>query len=244
MMRRFAVALIATTMLVAPALAADAVKSTPAAPVAAATTAAPTVTSAPKDVSKTDKHLKTIKVAHRHPVRHMTFAKNGKHPSHVMAANVSKPVKTVKATPAASPATWFPWTVTKTDQHPKTLRVAHHHAPHLMVAKKGKHATHVKTAEVTTPIKAVTAAPAVSTSTPVVSTPAKPAVKVIKAGKNLKKTKVAHHHAVRHPAIAENGRPASHVKTVKVSKPVKHDNPSKTHKQVAHLVKSSKVIAN
>jgi hypothetical protein len=84
MMRKFAVALIATTMLVAPALAADAVKSTPA-PVAA-TTAAPAVTPAPKTeiktatkhatkhLAKTDRHLKTIKVAHRHTVRHMTFA--------------------------------------------------------------------------------------------------------------------------------------------------------------------------
>ena len=41
MIRKFAVALIATTMLVAPALAADAVKSTPAAPVAAASTRRP-----------------------------------------------------------------------------------------------------------------------------------------------------------------------------------------------------------
>src|ERR1700724_2480204 len=85
MMRKFAVALIATTMLVAPALAADAVKSTQAAPVAAATTAAPTATSAPttatKSAAKTEKHLKTIKVAHRHHVRHMTFAKNGRHSS-------------------------------------------------------------------------------------------------------------------------------------------------------------------
>ena len=81
MMRKFAVALIATTMLVAPALAADAVKSTPAAPVAAATTAAPTATPAPSTVTKTDKSLKTFKVSHRHHVRHMTVAKNGKHSS-------------------------------------------------------------------------------------------------------------------------------------------------------------------
>src|ERR1700724_1591437 len=53
MMRKFAVALIATTMLVAPALAADAVKSTPTAPAAAAATAAPAVTPAPKTETKT-----------------------------------------------------------------------------------------------------------------------------------------------------------------------------------------------
>ena len=105
MMRKFAVALIATTMLVAPALAADAVKSTPA-PVTAATTAAPAAASkteiktvtkhVTKHLAKTDKHLKTVKVAHRHSVHHMTFAKNGKHPSHVVSAKVTKPVKAVK----------------------------------------------------------------------------------------------------------------------------------------------------
>ena len=83
MIRKFAVALIATTMLVAPALAADAVKSTPAAPVAAASTAGrdtgrqgytktatkikTTTKHLTKTAIKTDKHLKTFKVAHRHP---------------------------------------------------------------------------------------------------------------------------------------------------------------------------------
>jgi len=38
----------------------------------------------------------------------------------------------------------------------KTFKVAHHHAHHLMVAK---HATHVKTAKVSQPVKAVTATP-------------------------------------------------------------------------------------
>src|ERR1700724_4609296 len=52
MMRKFAIALIATTMLVAPAVAADAVKPTPAAP--AATTTAPADTSAPKSDAKAD----------------------------------------------------------------------------------------------------------------------------------------------------------------------------------------------
>src|SRR5258708_1269930 len=147
MLRKFAVALIATTMLVAPALAADAVKSTPAAPAAAATTSAPvdaskshakadtkagvksdakTVTktdvktdtksvtgTAPKSVTKTDKEVKTIKVAHSHHVRHMTFAK----------AKVSKP--------AAPAMTWFQWTAPKTEKH---VKVAHHHVHHMIVA--------------------------------------------------------------------------------------------------------------
>jgi hypothetical protein len=185
MMRKFAVALIATTMLVAPALAADAVKSTPAAPVAAASTAAPTVTPARKDVSKavtkTDKHLKTVKVAHRH-AHHTTFAKNGKHPSHV------------------------------------------------------------KTAKVTKPVNAVTAAPAASTPTPVASTASQPAVKTIKAGTDLNKVKAVHHHTVRHLTTAKNGKHSVHVKTAKVSKPVKHPNVGKG--QVAHVAKSNKVTAN
>jgi hypothetical protein len=246
MIRKFAIALIATTMLVAPALAADAVKSTPA-PVAAATTAAPAVTTkteiktatkhATKHLAKTDKHLKTVKVAHRHSVHHMTFAKSGKHPSHVVSAKVSKPAKAVKATPAASPATWFQ---VKTDKPVKTFRVAHHHAHHLMVAK---HGGHVKTVKVSKPVKTVTAPATIST--PVVSTVAKPAVKVIKVSKAVKKIKVAHRHTVRHLSIAKNGQHATHIKTAKVSKPVKHANVSKTHKQVTHVVaKSSKVIAN
>jgi hypothetical protein len=244
MMRKFAIALIATTMLVAPALAADAVKSTPAAPVAAASTAAPTVTSDPKTdtktVTKTDKNLKTFKVSHRHPVRHMTVAKNFKHSSHVKTVKMSKPVKTVTATPAASPM-WFSWTAPKTEKH---LKVAHHHAHHMTFAKNDKHVSHVKTAKIAKPVTAVTAAPAASTLTPVASTVSKPAVKTIKASKDVKKIKVAHRHNVRHLTIAKNGKHVSQVKTAKVSMPVKHANVDKVHKQVVHEVKSNKVIVN
>jgi hypothetical protein len=180
MIRKFAVALIATTMLVAPALAADAVKSTPAAPVAAATTtAAPAVTPASKDASKTE-HRKTIKIAHRH-------------------------------------------------------------VHHLMVAENRTPASHVKSAKVTQPaIKTVTATPAVSTATPAAS---KPAVKVIKADHVIKKIKVANRHG-HHLTVAKNHKPARPVKTVNVSNPVTHANVVKTQGQVAHEVKSSKVIAN
>jgi hypothetical protein len=183
MIRKFAVALIATTMLVAPALAADAVKSTTAAPVAAATTtttttaAAPAVASASKDTSKTE-HRKAIKIAHRH-------------------------------------------------------------VHHLMVAKTHAPASHVKTANVTKPaIKTATATPAVLTATPAAS---KPAVNVIKADHVIKKIKVANHHG-HHLTVAKNRKPARPVKTV--SNPVTHANVVKTQGQVAHEVKSSKVIAN
>ena len=56
-----------------------------------------------KTAIKTDKHLKTFKVAHRHPL-------------HVKIAKVSKPVKTVTAAPA--PMTWFPWTQPSTVNKP------------------------------------------------------------------------------------------------------------------------------
>src|SRR5580700_7805714 len=94
MIRKFAVALIATTMLVAPALAADAVKSSPTAPVTAATTtAAPAATAGSKDATKTE-HRKTIKVAHRNG-HHLMVAKSRQPASHVKTAKVTKPVKTV-----------------------------------------------------------------------------------------------------------------------------------------------------
>src|ERR1700732_426900 len=71
MMRKFAIALIATTMLVAPALAADAVKSTPPAAVTQ---------------TKTDKDIKKTKVAHRHSGRHLAMVKHGKHSGSVKTA--------------------------------------------------------------------------------------------------------------------------------------------------------------
>jgi hypothetical protein len=153
MMRKFAVALIATTMLVAPALAADAVKSTPA---AAATTAAPTDTSAAKSdtktVTKPDKHLKTVKAAHRHHMRHVTVAKNDKHSSHVKAVKAPEPV---------NPAATVGSTVTKTDAASKpavkTIKADKHlKKRHPTVAKNGKHSSHVKTAKVSKPGKQIT----------------------------------------------------------------------------------------
>ena len=169
MMRKFAVALIATTMLAAPALAADAVKSTPAAGAAAATTAAPTVTAGAKSetkpvsgtVTKTDKHLKTIKVAHRHHVRHPAVAKNGGHSSQVKTAKVSEPVKSVTATPADSTTTPAAATankpevkVIKADKNLKKIKLSHrHNGHHLAMAKHGKHTGEVKTAKASKPVE-------------------------------------------------------------------------------------------
>jgi hypothetical protein len=54
---------------------------------------------------------------------------------------------------------------------------------------------------------------------------------------------VANRHG-HHPIVAKNHKPASPVKTVNVSKPVKHADVLKMQGQVAHEVKSNKVIAN
>jgi hypothetical protein len=181
MMRKFAVALIATTMLVAPALAADTAKSTPAAPVAAATT--PAATSTPAAVIKSKTH-KTLKVAHRHGVHHM-LAKN--HSSHVKtAAKVSKPVApatTTAATTTLAPvagASGIPTPAAATASKPavktikagagsKKLKVAHRHNGHKLAAAKTfkhaslkhgghEHGSHVKTAKVSKPVKHANAA--------------------------------------------------------------------------------------
>jgi hypothetical protein len=236
MMRKFAIALIATTMLVAPALAADAAKPTPATP--AATTTAPADASTPKSdakadaktvtksdvkadtksvtetATKTSKELKT-KVAHSHHVRHMTYAKNGVRAGHVKSAKMSKP--------AAPVMTWFQWgaptTAVKSDKHVKTLKVAHH-VHHTTFAKNHKPASHVQTAKASKPVDAVTTAPVTSSPAPVAASPSKPDVKVIKAGKEPKK---------------------SHL-TTKVSKLVQPATEGKAGGDVA--VKSNKVITN
>jgi hypothetical protein len=103
MLRKLAVALIATSMLAAPAFAADASKSTtstPTAPIAApakadAPASGTTATPAVKTV-KAEKSAKTVKVATRSHRRHSHrwyVAHHGKHPVHVMTAKVSHPVK-------------------------------------------------------------------------------------------------------------------------------------------------------
>ena len=68
-------------------------------------------------------------------------------------------------------------------------------------------------------------------------------MKTIKVNRDHKRIKVADRHNGHHVATAKNLK-HSHVKTAKVSKPVKHANAGRTHGQVAHVVKNSKIIAN
>jgi hypothetical protein len=118
MMRNFAIAMIATTMLVAPALAAETVKpaqttapsatTTPASKTDAATKPAVKTIKADKDLKsgaapaaevatvKGDKDSKSVKVAtgsHRHHSHHWYMVHRGKPSNHVIAAEGSKPVK-------------------------------------------------------------------------------------------------------------------------------------------------------
>jgi hypothetical protein len=126
------------------------------------------------------------------------------------------------------------------------------------LAKNSKHPSHVKTVKVSKPVKSATATaattpvatanPAAVTTTPAASTVSKPA-KTIKASRGAKKIKVAHRHNGHHLAMAKTSKHvsvkhASHVRTAKVSKPIQHANPARAHKQVAHVAKDPKVIAN
>jgi hypothetical protein len=248
MMRKFAVALIATTMLVAPALAADAAKPTPAAP--AATTTAPADTSAPKSDAKADTKsgIKTdaktvtksdVKAETKSDAKTVTetATKTGKelktkvaHSQHVRHMTYAKNgvraghVRTAKMSkPAAPVMTWFQWgaptTAVKAEKHVKTLKVAHH-VHHTTFAKNRKPASHVQTAKVSKPVDAVATAPVTSSTTPAAASTSKPDVKVIKAVKEPKK---------------------SHV-TAKVSKLVQPATEGKAGGEVA--VKSNKVITN
>jgi hypothetical protein len=137
------------------------------------------------------------------------------------------------------------------------MKVAHRHGVHHMFAKN--HSGHVKTAKVSKPVNSATAtaatatpAPAAGVSgtpTPAAATVSKPAVKTVKADAGSKKVKIAHRHNGHKLAAAKTFKHASlkhgsHVKSAKVSKPIKHADAAKVHKQVAHVVKNSKVIAN
>jgi len=184
MMRKFAVALIATTMLVAPALAADAAKPTSAAP--AATTTAPADTSAPKSDVKVDSKGDT-----KSGIK--TDAKT------VTKSDVKADAKSDTKTVTES--------ATKTGKELKT-KVAHsHHVRHMTYAKNGVRAGHVKTAKMSKP-----AAPVMTWFQWGAPTTA------VKSEKHVKTLKVAHH--VHHTTFAKNHKPASHVQTAKVSKPV------------------------
>ncbi len=183
MLRKFAIAMIATTMLVAPALAADAVKSAPAAAVPAtlaATATAPAATpgqstAATTDV-KTGKDVKKIKVVHGRNLHHLAVSKHGKslvkiakHSTHVKTAKVVKPTAPA---PTATPATVIqnpvvPGTTVSTNEPSKTnvktikaekpvkkLKVSHRLNGHkLAMVKHGK----VKIAKHSTSVKTANA---------------------------------------------------------------------------------------
>jgi len=158
MLRKFAVALIATTMLVAPALAGEAVKSTPATPAVATTPAATSaVSTGTKADTKPFKEVKKANVARRHIAmakhgKHLT--KIAKHRSQVKTAKVAKtvaPSATTASTPSSMPsaATVKSDTAGKTqtikaDKPVKKTMISHRHNGHkLAMVKHGK----VKTAK-------------------------------------------------------------------------------------------------
>jgi hypothetical protein len=187
MLRKFAVALIATTMLVAPALAGEAVKSTPATPAAATTpVATPAASTETRPDTKIVKKVKKTKVAHRHIARHIAMAKHGKHltkiaehTSHVKTAKVAKPAAPSTAT-ASTPSGTTPTATIKTDtagntqtikadKPVKKTKVSNRHNGHkLAMARHGKvktakHLGKVKTAKVSKPVKSAAATQAKTT---------------------------------------------------------------------------------
>jgi hypothetical protein len=172
MTAKFAVALVATTMLVAPALAADAVSTT--SPTSPATAAAPTSTVAKPVADNASKGKVTV--VHR---SHRTMVAHNRK-GDVKTVKVTRSVKIVKSAPQAWPFGPFTWPTGNTGT---SVRVVHHHAHHTMLAHHGK--TTVKTA-VKTEIKSVAAAPASTTVPAAKADTSKADVKVIKADKDLK----------------------------------------------------------
>ena len=200
MTSKFAVALIATTMFVAPALAADAVNSNAA--TGAANTTAP-ATPAPQSVSKpasssasntttsataaagkqaaeTTNKGKKIATAHHRVHRTMT-AHNDK--SRAKTVSVTRSVKVVKSAPQAWP--FGPLTWTAPEKTASTVKVVHHHPHHVTLAHNGKPTKAVKT-EAKTVGTAPVNAPAAAASTAGKTDGNKADVKVIKADKDLK----------------------------------------------------------
>jgi hypothetical protein len=199
MTAKFALALVATTMFVAPALAADAVNSaaptapansastpkTPAASTPVASAPAASTNTAGKPAADTATKDKKAEVVHRH-ARHMMMAHN--HKSVVKTATVTRSVKVVKSNQSAWPFGPFTWTAP--GKAARTMKVAHHHAHHIMVAHSGKPSGEGKTVlsakpakieakpETKTELKTIAQAPAGGASTS--------DVKVIKADKDLK----------------------------------------------------------
>jgi hypothetical protein len=175
MTAKFAVALVATTMLVAPALAADAVSTT--SPTSPATAAAPTSAVA-KPVADSASKGK-VEVVHR---SHRTMVAHNRK-GDVKTVKVTRSVRIAKSAPQTWPFGPFTWPTGNTGT---SVKVVHHHAHHTMLAHNGK--TTVKTAEkpVKTEVKSVGAAPASTTVPAAKADTSKADVKVIKADKDLK----------------------------------------------------------
>jgi hypothetical protein len=203
MTAKLAVALIATTMFVAPALAADNANSAaPAAPANSATAPASPAASTPakstntagKPAAAADTKSRTAEVVHRH-ARHTMLAHNGK--NHMKTATVTRTVKVTKSNQSAWPFGPFTWTAPSKSEH--SVKVVHHHVHHTMVAHGGKPSGEAKTVQgekpVKTEVKRIAQAPAASASPPASTTAksdagkadtSKTDVKVIKANKDLK----------------------------------------------------------
>jgi hypothetical protein len=202
MTAKFAVALIATTMFVAPALAADAVNSAaggnaaaptatvPAKPAAVSSTPASTNTSS-KTATDNGAKGSQRKVERRHVHRTMT-AHHGK--TYVKTVKVTRAVKVVKSNPASNQAWPFgPFVWGSPEKTSTGVKVVHHHAHHMMVAHRGKPSGEVKSAAKpgNAEIKTVGTAPAAAPVAPAASAvgktnESKPDAKVIKAEKDLK----------------------------------------------------------
>lgn len=197
MTAKFAVALIATTMFVAPALAADAanpaVPSAPATPAAStpvASTPAASANTASKPVADTATKSKKAEVVHRRS-RHVMVAHN--HKGAVKTVTVTRSVKVAKSNQSAWPFGPFTWTAPGKSEHrmsERTIKVVHHHAHHIMVAHGGKPSGEAKTVQDGKPVK-TDAKPATKTELKAIAqSPAadtkKSDVKVIKADKGLK----------------------------------------------------------
>jgi hypothetical protein len=147
MLRKIAVALIATSMFAAPALAADAVKTT--SPAAVQTNAASKPAVKATEAVKTVKTVKAVKTAtryHRHRLhyRHHYASQNRRHMSPVAKVATSKPLM------AAVPAT----------NATATGKVAvrshrHHYRHHISTTGQGKQTGEAATVKSASPVKHV-----------------------------------------------------------------------------------------
>ncbi len=100
MLRNFAVALLAATVLTAPALAQGASKTDATTPAAAATTPASKTAAKPEQKTVAAKPTQTSASVHKHH-RHVAHLKHGKHVAHLKHVKHAKYVKAVPSTDGA-----------------------------------------------------------------------------------------------------------------------------------------------